>query len=90
MTYIARDGTVGGSKSITRTITDLIQGIIDFFALFFGAISNPPQRIESRASYAQRNNGRSYSGGDGGGRPGGNVRGMKNLQGNTTVRMGGG
>jgi Selenoprotein SelK_SelG len=87
MPYINHDGTVGGRKSIVRTITDFFQGIIDFMALFFSALTNPPQRIESRATYGQRNNGRSYSSGTG--RPGGsNIRGVKNL-GGAEARMGG-
>ena len=50
MPYIAPDGTVGGRKPVTRKITDFIQGIFDFIALFFSAITNPPQRIESSAT----------------------------------------
>lgn len=87
MPYINHDGTVGGRKSIVRTITDFVQGIFDFIALFFGAITNPPQRIESRSTYGQRNNGRSYASG-GSGRPGGNIRGVKHL-GDAEARMGG-
>ena len=86
MPYINHDGTVGGRKSFVRRITDFFQGIIDFVALFFSAITNPPQRIESRATYGQRNNGRSYS--SNGPRPGGNVRGVKHL-GDAEARMGG-
>lgn len=50
MPYINHDGTVGGRKSFIRLITDFLQGIIDFIALFFGAITNPPQRIENRGT----------------------------------------
>ena len=50
MPYINNDGTVGGKKPFLRLIRDFLQGIIDFVALFFGAITNPPQRIESRAT----------------------------------------
>mmetsp|Transcript_49465 Transcript_49465/g.139228 ORF Transcript_49465/g.139228 Transcript_49465/m.139228 type:complete len:89 (+) Transcript_49465:162-428(+) len=88
MPYVNRDGTVGGRKPFVRLITDFLRGIIDFVALFFGALTNPPQRIESRATYGQRNNGRSYA--SGGGRPSGgsNIRGVKNL-GDAQARMGG-
>ena len=49
--YIDRHGNVGGSKTIFRQITDLFFGIINFVALFFTAVSNPPQRIsESRST----------------------------------------
>jgi hypothetical protein len=50
MPYVGRDGTVGGRKSFTRMITDFLQGVIDLFALFFGSITNPPERIESRST----------------------------------------
>jgi hypothetical protein len=50
MPYVGRDGTVGGRKSTMKMITDFIQGIFDFVGLFFGAITNPPQRIESRST----------------------------------------
>lgn len=50
MPYVNRDGTVGGRKPFLRLVTDFFQGIIDFIALFFGALTNPPQRIESRAT----------------------------------------
>jgi hypothetical protein len=50
MPFVAGDGTVGGRKSIRRVMTDFVYGIFDFFALFFGAITNPPQRIESRST----------------------------------------
>ncbi len=50
MPYINNDGTVGGRKPFLRLISDFFQGIIDFVSLFFGAITNPPQRIESRAT----------------------------------------
>jgi hypothetical protein len=87
MPYINHDGTIGGRKSIVRTIKDFFRGVIDFISLFFSAITNPPQRIESRATYGQRNNGRSHSAG--GGRPtGSNIRGVKHL-GNAEARMGG-
>ena len=49
--YIDRHGNVGGSKTFFRQITDLFFGIINFIALFFTAVSNPPQRIsESRST----------------------------------------
>jgi len=68
---------------------DFVQGIIDFVSLFFSAITNPPRRIESRATYGQRNNGRSHqSSNGGGGRTGSNIRGVKNL-GCAEARMGG-
>jgi hypothetical protein len=85
MPYVGRDGTVGGRKSTMRMITDFFQGIFDFVGLFFGAITNPPQRIESQATYGQRNNGRSYRGTGSGGS---NIRGVKNL-GDASARMGG-
>jgi hypothetical protein len=50
MSYVGRDGSVGGRKPFTRIITDFLQGAIDFLALFFGSITNPPQRIESRST----------------------------------------
>jgi len=50
MPYIDHDGTIGGRKSFLRLIIDFLQGIIDFIALFFGALTNPPQRIENRAT----------------------------------------
>jgi hypothetical protein len=50
MTYIGSGGTVGGRKSTWRAITDFVQGIVDFFALFFSAITNPPPRLESQAT----------------------------------------
>lgn len=95
--YVAPDGTVGGRKPIIRQIKDFIFGIFDFIGLFFSAITNPPQRIESQATYAQRNRGQSYrttgrnNNSGGGGRPlgGSNIRGMKNLQGDCTAKMGG-
>jgi hypothetical protein len=48
--YIAPDGTVDGHKPLLRKISDLFQGIFDFVALFFNVLTNPPQRIESRAT----------------------------------------
>lgn len=98
MTYIGRDGTVGGheQKTILRKITDFFAAIIGCISLFFSAITNPPSAIESRGSYAQRNNGNHYrlSGGGGrtlgrGGGSGSNVRGVKNLQGGASAKMGG-
>mmetsp|Transcript_8645 Transcript_8645/g.21261 ORF Transcript_8645/g.21261 Transcript_8645/m.21261 type:complete len:96 (-) Transcript_8645:441-728(-) len=95
MAYIGRDGTVGGQeqKTIRRKITDFFSGIFNFIALFFAAITNPPSAIESRGSYAQRNNGNHYRGGGGralgGGGGGSNIRGVKNLQGGATAKMGG-
>mmetsp|Transcript_22780 Transcript_22780/g.49579 ORF Transcript_22780/g.49579 Transcript_22780/m.49579 type:complete len:101 (-) Transcript_22780:533-835(-) len=100
MTFIGRDGTVGGreQKSVRRKITDFFAGIFDFIALFFSAITNPPSAIDSsRRNYAQRNNNNAYrvSGGGGralgrGGGRGSNVRGLKNLQGSADAKMGGG
>jgi len=98
MTYIGRDGTVGGQeqKTIHRKITDFFAGIINFISLFFSAIANPPSAIESRGSYAQRNNGNPYRTSGGGGRTlgrggggGSNVRGVNNLQGGASAKMGG-
>jgi len=95
MAYIGGDGTVGGleQKSIRRKITDFFVGIINFVSLFFSAITNPPSAIESRGSYAQRNNGNHYRVSGGGGRTlrgGSNVRGVRNLQGEASAKMGGG
>lgn len=100
MTYIGRDGTVGGQeqKTIGRKITDLFAGIINFISLFFSVITNPPSAIESRGNYAQRNNNNPYRGSGGGGRAlgrggsggGSNIRGVKNLQGAADAKMGGG
>ena len=53
MAYIGRDGTVGGRKSTMKVITDFIYGIINFVALFFSAITNPPQTIESHATVSK-------------------------------------
>ena len=94
MAYIGRDGTVGGQeqKTIRRKITDFFVGIINFVSLFFSAITNPPSAIESRGTYAQRNNGSHYRASGGGGRSlggGSNIRGIKNLQGGATAKMGG-
>ena len=96
MSYVSANGTVGGRKSIGRSISDFLAGILNFFALIFTSITNPPQRLEGSGTYGQRNNGRSYRGGGGGstlgggGRGGSNIRGVKNLQGNSEARMGGG
>lgn len=94
MAYIGRDGTVGGQeqKTIRRKITDFFVVIINFISLFFSAITNPPSAIESRGTYAQRNNGSQYRVSGGGGRSlggGSNIRGVKNLQGGATAKMGG-
>eukprot|EP00531_Pseudo-nitzschia_arenysensis_P005610 CAMPEP_0116142000 /NCGR_PEP_ID=MMETSP0329-20121206/14674_1 /TAXON_ID=697910 /ORGANISM="Pseudo-nitzschia arenysensis, Strain B593" /LENGTH=95 /DNA_ID=CAMNT_0003637205 /DNA_START=87 /DNA_END=374 /DNA_ORIENTATION=+ len=95
MAYIGRDGTVGGQeqKTIRRKITDFFSAIIGAISLFFSAITNPPSAIESRGSYAQRNNGNHYRVSGGGGRTlgggGSNIRGVKNLQGGATAKMGG-
>mmetsp|Transcript_32480 Transcript_32480/g.76436 ORF Transcript_32480/g.76436 Transcript_32480/m.76436 type:complete len:104 (+) Transcript_32480:166-477(+) len=103
MAYIGRDGTVGGQeqKSIRRKITDFFAGIFNFLALFFSAITNPPTSIESRGSYAQRNNNNPYrvsggggrtlgqGGGSGSGSRGSNIRGVGNLQGAASAKMGG-
>lgn len=48
--YVDRHGNVGGSKTIFRKISDFFFGIIDLIALFFTAISNPPQRIRESQS----------------------------------------
>mmetsp|Transcript_118164 Transcript_118164/g.176575 ORF Transcript_118164/g.176575 Transcript_118164/m.176575 type:complete len:86 (+) Transcript_118164:165-422(+) len=85
MPYVGSDGTVGGRKSLSRTISDFFAGIINFIGLFFSAITNPPQRIESQATYGQRNNGRSYRSGSSGGS---NIRGVKHL-GSASAKMGG-
>lgn len=95
--YIGRDGTVGGQeqKTIRRKISDFVIGIVNFISLFFSAITNPPSAIESRGSYAQRNNGNPYRASGGGGRTlgggggGSNIRGVRNLQGGGSVKMGG-
>lgn len=50
MPYVGGDGTVGGRKSTTRLITDFFYGIFNFIGLFFSAITNPPQRIESQST----------------------------------------
>ena len=96
MAYIGRDGTVGGQeqKTIRTKITDFFAAIIGCISLFFSAITNPPTTIESRGSYAQRNNGNPYRVSGGGGRTlgrggGSNVRGVKNLQGGASAKMGG-
>jgi len=97
MAYVGRDGPVGGQdqKTIRTRITDFFCGIITFISLFFSAITNPPSAIESRANYAQRNNGNPYRVSGGGGRSlgrgggGSNVRGVKNLQGGASAKMGG-
>ena len=93
MTYVSANGTVGGRKSVYRTLTDFFQGILDFVALIFTSITNPPQRLDNSSTYAQRNNGRAYrsggrSTGSGGSRA--NIRGVKNLQGACDAKMGGG
>ena len=99
MTYIGGDGTVGGQeqKTIRRKISDFFAGIINFISLFFSAITNPPSAIESRGNYTQRNNGNPYRASGGGGRSlgggggrGSNIRGVKNLQGAASAKMGGG
>jgi Selenoprotein SelK_SelG len=94
MPYVSADGTVGGRKSVTRTITDFFRAIFDFVALIFTSITNPPPRLENRGNYAQRNQGRAYrsgtsSGGRGGGGTRSNIRGVKNLQGTCDAKMGG-
>jgi len=43
MVYVARDGTVGGSKTPGRWISDFFNSIYQFFALFFASILNPPK-----------------------------------------------
>lgn len=95
MAFIGRDGTVGGreQKTIRRKIKDFCCGILDFISLFFSAITNPPSAIESRNSYAQRNNGNHFRGGGqslGSGNGGANIRGVKNLQGNGGRMLGAG
>ncbi|CAJ1968808.1 unnamed protein product [Cylindrotheca closterium] len=88
MTYIGQDGTVGGRKPFSRAIIEFIEGITNFISLFFGSITNPPRRIESRSTYGRRNGNNSRRGGSG--RPlGGNVRGIKDLGGDAQARMGG-
>lgn len=93
MPYVGADGTIGGPKSIGRTITDFFAAIINFISLIFTSITNPPSRLESTGTYASRNNGRTVrpTGSTGGGRrPGSNIRGVKNLQGSCDAKMGGG
>mmetsp|Transcript_28608 Transcript_28608/g.69300 ORF Transcript_28608/g.69300 Transcript_28608/m.69300 type:complete len:88 (+) Transcript_28608:33-296(+) len=87
MPYIGQDGTVGGRKPFSRAIIEFFEGIINFISLFFGSITNPPQRIESRSTYGNRNGINSRRDG----RPlgGGNVRGVKDLGGDAQARMGG-
>mmetsp|Transcript_20524 Transcript_20524/g.57104 ORF Transcript_20524/g.57104 Transcript_20524/m.57104 type:complete len:94 (-) Transcript_20524:393-674(-) len=93
MPYISSNGTVGGPKGVVRTITDFFMGIVNFFALFVTAVTNPPQRLQSQSTSA----GWGSSSGNRSGpsnrglnrRPGRNIRGMKNLQGNAEARMGG-
>ena len=48
--YVDRHGNVGGSKTIFRKLSDFFFGIIDLIALFFTAVSNPPQRIRESQS----------------------------------------
>ena len=96
MVYVSADGTVGGRKSVTRSISDFFAAIFDFIALIFTSITNPPQRLENRGNYAQRNQGRAYRSGvstnrgSGGGGTMSNIRGVKNLQGTCDAKMGGG
>mmetsp|Transcript_24030 Transcript_24030/g.56816 ORF Transcript_24030/g.56816 Transcript_24030/m.56816 type:complete len:96 (-) Transcript_24030:2187-2474(-) len=95
MVYVDANGNVGGKKSWSRAVSDFIMAIINFISLFFSAVTNPPSTSSSSSrTYAQRHQGRGYSsgtsGGGGGGRGGGsNIRGMKNLQGPTSAKMGG-
>jgi hypothetical protein len=90
MVYVDSNGNVGGKKSWSRAISDFVAGIINFIALFFSAITNPPQRLTSGSNYAQRHQGRAYRSDGGGGGRSSNIRGMKNLQGPTSAKMGGG
>mmetsp|Transcript_24029 Transcript_24029/g.56811 ORF Transcript_24029/g.56811 Transcript_24029/m.56811 type:complete len:93 (-) Transcript_24029:2221-2499(-) len=92
MVYVDANGNVGGKKSWSRAVSDFIMAIINFISLFFSAVTNPPSTSSSSSrTYAQRHQGRGYSSsGGGGGRGGGsNIRGMKNLQGPTSAKMGG-
>ncbi|KAG7374149.1 SelK/SelG domain containing selenoprotein [Nitzschia inconspicua] len=93
MPYVSADGTVGGRKSITRTISDFFAAIFEFISLIFTSITNPPQRLENRANYAQRNQGRAYRSdaniNNRGGGSRSNIRGVKNLQGACDAKMGG-
>jgi Selenoprotein SelK_SelG len=96
MPYVSADGTVGGRKSILRSISDFFAAILDFIGLIFTSITNPPPRLENRGNYAQRNQGRTYRSGvntsrnNGGGGTRSNIRGVKNLQGSCDAKMGGG
>lgn len=49
MVYVARDGTVGGRKSIGQAVSDFIKAIYEFIMLFFHTIMNPPS-IENAQS----------------------------------------
>jgi hypothetical protein len=95
MTYVSADGTVGGRKSVIRSISDFFAAILDFVALIFTSITNPPPRLENRGNFAQRNQGRAYRSGvntsrsNGGGGSRSNIRGVKNLQGACDAKMGG-
>mmetsp|Transcript_25077 Transcript_25077/g.70344 ORF Transcript_25077/g.70344 Transcript_25077/m.70344 type:complete len:99 (+) Transcript_25077:121-417(+) len=98
MAYISSNGTVGGPKSIWRTITDFFSGVVNFFALFVSAVTNPPQQIAAgQGTYSSRSTPSSSAGNGGGNRSGGNrlgrgsnIRGMKNIPGAAEARMGGG
>lgn len=91
--YIGPDGKVVEKRSVWRLsiIGDIFAAVYNFFAIFFNAVTNPPQ-IESRqrSTYAQRHGGRSHRGG-GSGRParGSNIRGCNQL-GGASAKMAGG
>jgi len=84
MVYVNADGSVGdGSRPRTRNpfklLLGLVTGVIDVIALFFRAVTNPPDRLTEgrrrRTTYNERQGIRRPTSGGGGG----NVRGMKKL-----------
>mmetsp|Transcript_1628 Transcript_1628/g.2330 ORF Transcript_1628/g.2330 Transcript_1628/m.2330 type:complete len:107 (-) Transcript_1628:545-865(-) len=103
--YISADGTVGGEKTLWRSITNFFGGIYSLLGLFFSTITNPKAVENNRSSsttrtFAQRNQGRSYRGAGTGNTLGGakgngpkkgsNIRGMGSIQGDANVAVGGG
>mmetsp|Transcript_18743 Transcript_18743/g.51299 ORF Transcript_18743/g.51299 Transcript_18743/m.51299 type:complete len:152 (+) Transcript_18743:712-1167(+) len=101
MTYISADGTVGGTKTFWKSITDFLGAIWSLIGLFFATMTNAKaidqnRRSTSSRTFAQRNQGRSYRGSGqslGGGniapRKGSNIRGVSNL-GDANCQVGGG
>mmetsp|Transcript_14393 Transcript_14393/g.16502 ORF Transcript_14393/g.16502 Transcript_14393/m.16502 type:complete len:90 (+) Transcript_14393:91-360(+) len=89
MPYIS-NGEVRDRRSPWRfsIITDFFQGAYDLVAFFFNSMVNPPQiGQDNRYGSHQRADRRSN---DGNSRGGGNIRGVKNLQGSTTAAASGG